>query len=240
MKKIFILISFLALVYSHTDSQVTGFDLMAGTGTYSMSGLRDLNWIIRDGIPFDTKVVADFPPYLNYSAYGKVRKNNTSVGLVFSFLTTGSRISGKDYSGEYYFDNTVNAFSPGIYSEFAFAAGSGFEYSFYSVLGMLFTELKMHEYLYLLETEVVNDRYRYKSGNLFYEPGFRISYPAGSLKIGFNAGYLLQFGGGSFRSTENSDNKLVNPYSGDEIRPGWNGFRTGISVGWYFAKKTEQ
>jgi len=105
---------------------------------------------------------------------------------------------------------------------------------------MLFTELKMHEYLYLLDTEYLNDRYRYKSRNLFYEPEFRISYPVKSLKIGFNAGYLLQFGGGSFRSTENTDNKLVNPYSGEEIRPGWNGFRAGISIGWYFAKKTEQ
>jgi len=62
MKKTIILISVLILVYSKTGAQTTGFDLMAGTGTYTMSGLKDLNWIVRDGIPFDTKIVADFPP----------------------------------------------------------------------------------------------------------------------------------------------------------------------------------
>ncbi len=241
MKRIIICLAALLLLFNMDAlSQGVIAELQAGTGTYSMRDLKGLNRYIKNRLPFDTKIVADFPPFLNYSAILKFRIKNAYLGIIQSYQTTGSRISGRDYSGEYAFDITLNAYSPGIYSEFKINTVKKTELSFYSALGVMFTGMKMYERYVVLEEKFLDDRYNFRSKNLFLEPGLRVLYPAGCLNFAFNAGYLVQFGNGSFSSAENKNNLLGNPLTGDVVRPGWNGFRAGISVGWYFAKKTEQ
>ena len=119
MKRIIICLAALLLLFNMDAlSQGVIAELQAGTGTYSMRDLKGLNRYIKNRLPFDTKIVADFPPFLNYSAILKFRIKNAYLGIIQSYQTTGSRISGRDYSGEYAFDITLNAYSPGIYSEF--------------------------------------------------------------------------------------------------------------------------
>jgi hypothetical protein len=114
MGKIIYTASFLILVCSEAVAQNVSAEFQAGTGTYTMNDLKDFNRVIKEDIPFDTKIVSDFPPFLNYAACFKLQVNNANLGLVYSFQTTGSRISGQDYSGEYYFDMTINGHAPGV------------------------------------------------------------------------------------------------------------------------------
>jgi len=231
MKRIIIcLLSLVFLFNMNASSQGVFAELQAGTGTYSMRDLKDFNSYVKNSIPFDTKIVADFPPYMNFSTILKFRITNGYVGIIQSFQTTGSRISGRDYSGEYVFDMTVNGYSPGIYSEFRINTVKKADFSFYSSLGAIFTGLKMHEHFVVLEEEINDDKFSFRARSLFLEPGLRVMYPAGRLNFAFNAGYLIQFGSGAFGSSENKLNKLGNPVTGDLVRPGWNGFRAGISV----------
>lgn len=238
MRKIIWITAFLTLLYTWAGAQVISAELKAGTGTYSMNDLKGLNRVIKEEIPFDTKLVADFPPFLNYTACIKVQVSNANFGLVYSFQTTGSRISGKDYSGEYYFDMMVNGHAPGVYSEIMFPSDTRVKFSVFSVFGVLFSSLKMHEYLTILDTDATDDTYRFKSQNLYFEPGFCINYPVRSLKFGIDAGYLVQFGNGSFRNRENSGSYLSNPQTGDAVRPGWSGLRAELSVCFSFPGKS--
>lgn len=231
MKRIiFCLASFVFFINMSASSQGVIPELQAGSGTYSMRDLKSFNRYIKTNIPFDTRTVADFPPFLNYSVILKFRTKNGFLGIFQSYQTTGSRISGKDYSGEYCFDIILNGYSPGIYGELAIPSAKKAEFSFVSTTGIIFTGMKMHEYLVVLEEDVIDDKYNFKSRNFFLEPGFRISYPAGRLSFAFNTGYLIQFGKGSFSSSENKRDKLGNPATGEVIRPGWSGLRAGISV----------
>ena len=239
MKRSILILLLIVLFCPGSFPQGGGFEIEAGTGTYSMHGLKSLNRIIKIEIPFDTKIVASFPPWLNYAFYAKLRMKNTCLGVVYSFQTTGSRISGKDYSGEYYFDFTVNGHAPGIYGEYYFSSDSRIKYSITSTVGIIFTGLKMHEYFNLLDQQIIDENYLYKSRNLFYEPGFMVTYPFRSVKLGVRAGYLFQFGEGSFKNREEPDLMLVNPYSGEAVKPGWSGIRAGLSVGWYFGGKPD-
>jgi hypothetical protein len=239
MGKIIYTVSLGILLCSESIAQNVCAEFQAGTGTYLMNDLKGLNRAIKAGIPFDTKLVADFPPFLNYTACIKVQVSNASFGLVYSFQTTGSRISGKDYSGEYYFDMTVNGHAPGIYTEIMFPSDIRVNFSVFSVFGVLFSSLKMHEFLTVLNTVATDDTYRFKSRNLYFEPGFCINYPVKSLKFGINAGYLVQFGNGSFRDSENSGSYLANQQTGDAVRPGWGGLRAGLSVCFSFPGKSK-
>jgi hypothetical protein len=238
MRKFIWITAFLIMLYSGAGAQVISVELKAGTGTYSMNDLKGLNRVIKEEIPFNTKLVADFPPFLNYTACIKVQVSNANFGLVYSFQTTGSRISGKDYSGEYYFDMTVNGHGPGVYSEIMFPSETRVNFSVFSVFGVLYSSLKMHEYLTVLDNDATDDNYRFKSRNLYFEPGFCLNYPVRSLKFGINAGYLIQFGNGSFRTSENSGSYLANPQTGDAVRPGWSGLRAELSVCFSFPGKS--
>jgi hypothetical protein len=230
MGKIIYTAFFLILLCSEAVAQNVSAEFQAGTGTYSMNDLKDLNRVIKENLPFNTKIVADFPPFLNYAACIKLQMNSASLGLAYYFQTTGSRISGKDYSGEYYFDMTVNGHAPGVFSEIMFSSDTRVNFSVLSVFGVLFSSLKMHEYLTVLDTDATDDTYRFKSRNFYFEPGFCINYPVRSLKFGINAGYLVQFGNGSFRNSENSGSYLANPQTGDAVRPGWSGLRAGFLI----------
>lgn len=231
MKRIVICIASLYFLFDMiASSQGSILDLQVGTGTYSMRDLKGFNRYIKNNIPFDTKVVADFPPFLNYSVTLKFRIKNGYLGFIQTIQTTGSRISGRDYSGEYVFDISLTGYSPGFYSEFKINTVRKAELSFYSALGAVFTGMKMHERFVVLEEEINDDRYGFRAQSLFLEPGLKVSHQAGRMNFAFNAGYLVQFGNGSFGSAENKLNKLGNPDTGDVVRPGWNGFRAGISV----------
>jgi len=45
---------------------------------------------------------------------------NFYFGFVYTFQTTGSRVSSVDYSGEYRFDTKINCNSPGFMLQFKF------------------------------------------------------------------------------------------------------------------------
>jgi hypothetical protein len=237
MKRIIHIAILILLLYIKGNSQEISAGLQSGIGTYSMRDLKNINEIIIRELPFDTKTVANFPPFLYYSAVIKKQIRNVNLGIVYSFQSTGSRISGRDYSGEYRFDMIINSSAPGIYDEFILPSQGKAQFSFFSIFGVLFSKLKIDEFLTVLDNNVTDDTYRYKALNYYLEPGFSFSYPIKFLKIGINTGYLIQLRNRSFYSVENKNYMLLNPQSGDLVRPGWNGIRAGLSVIYTFPGK---
>lgn len=237
MKKLISLAIILFLFCSPAWSQIASMEMQIGAGTYSMKDLKELNSLVIKKLPFDTKAVDNFPPFLTYSAILKMQLNKVSLGLIYMFQTTGSRISGKDYSGEYYLDMTVNSSAPGVFGEILIPTGTRLNCSLFSAFGLLLSGLKMHEYLNVLAVEGIDDRTRFKALNFNLYPGFSIFYPMGPVKFGLNAGYSVQFGKGSFVNRDNLTGKLINPDTRDVVKPGWNGLRTGLSAAFTFPVK---
>ena len=234
MKKIIPVIFLLTMISIKGNSQQFSAGFQSGIGTFSMQQLKKLNEAAMKVLPFDTKVVENFPIYFYYRSSILMKIKRISFGPVYTFQSTGSRISGKDYSGEYRFDMIINSSAPGIYAEVDFLEQNKLQFSFYSIFGVLLSSLRMKEYLYILEETVTDNNYKFKAFNMFAEPGFRLSYPVKFLDVGINAGYQIQFGNKSFYFIENKNAKLVNPESEDPVKPGWNGFRFGLSVFYTF------
>ena len=202
-----------------------------GIGTYSMTGLKSINEYIPQNLPFDTELISDFPPYLYYQPTLVVKFAAFSVGLVYTFQSTGSRISAKDYSAEYRFDMKVKSHNPNIYGEFNLLSKNKYHFSVYSGAGLVFSNLEMINY-FNLQDSVVNDATNgFKAMNYYLEPGLKATYSfTPKMSAGINAGYLVQLGSKGFYEENEKENKLMDPTNYNQVKPEWDGFRFGISL----------
>ena len=227
------------LVTIPCKSQQIETGVQGGLGNYSMTDLKELNEIVVRHTPFDTKMVHDFPAYFYYRPFILLKLKKISFGLVYTFQSTGSRISARDYSGEYLLDMVVNSSGPGIYDEIVLYGHNNIHYSFYSTFGALFSNLKMKESLVVNDESQTDEKFKFKSFNYYLEAGLKISYSYQFLDFGFNAGFQIQAGDGSFRYSENEDVKLINTENNNPVRPEWNGFRAGLSISYRFPQSSK-
>lgn len=241
MRHLFFIIAALTVLLSGSGiyAQTVSFSAGAGTGTYNMTQLKDLNEVLQGEAPFETRIVSDFPPFINYSASFKARVNLFRYGLEYSYLTTGSRVSAKDYSGEYLLDMTLNGHLAGMSAGFVIPSSGKLEFSCSGVMGVIFTRLRINENLVVLENQVLDTRLRARSKAPYAGPVVGISYPAGIFDFGLNAGYMFQITRGNFTLTDGNEGILLNPSTGKSVGPGWDGFRVGLTAGVRFGGKQD-
>ncbi len=227
------------LLVTEMPAQKLSLTVGAGTGTYGMKELRELNSVFQKAVPFETRVVSDFPPFLNYSASLRVKEDNFYYGLFYSFQTTGSRISARDYSGEYVLDMVLNGNSAGFSAGFVIPSGGRLNYSVSAVCGVIFTRLKLSEDFMVTDTEILNNKFRARAKNPFAGPVLAVSWPVRNFDFGFSAGYLFQITRGILSGTGDNSGILTNPSTGGDVSAGWNGLRAELTAGVRFGKKEE-
>lgn len=208
-----------------------------GYGFYNMSTFSNLTNQIQSGLPFESKVISNYPPYHYYQPMLKFSKNNFDIGVVYLFQTTGSRISSADYSGEYKFDTKVNGHSPGIILSGIIKDYNKIKIGFSMQTGVCFSTLKVDEYL-RVDTLVNSAEYKYKSNSIYFEPGINCIYIVNNMGFEFNAGYFKEVlrsdysfdgrGGGDIPVNK----KLYDP----DV---WDGVRLGITFS-YKLNKTDK
>lgn len=230
MTKRVLITLFLLISFIRANSQEFNFGFQSGIGTYSMKGLKNINSEVPQGLPFDTKLVADFPAYFYFRPTMLIRFNNFCLGLVYSFQSTGSRISAKDYSGEYRFDMKVKSNAPGIYCEITLSAEDNFRFNLYSIIGPSFSNLETKEYFNVADTVLRNANYKFKAQNFYIEPGINFLLPLKAFSFGINLGYLVQFGDQAFYTGNNKKNILFDTKNQVSVKPDWDGIRIGLSV----------
>lgn len=230
MRKIFTTI-LLLLIFVSAYSQEFKLRMQTGIGTYSMIGLKNINEFIINGLPFDTKQISNFPAYWYYSPSLLVHINEFSIGPIYSFQSTGSRISGKDYSGEYRFDMKVKSSSIGIYAQFDLWSQQKSTLSLYSTLSAMFSGLELSEYFNVSDSTLSNSQASLKSLNYSFEPGVNYTFSVlKQLSLGANLGYLVPFGKQAFYMGSDKNNTLYDAKKQEPVQPEWNGIRLGISV----------
>jgi len=223
-----ILIALLVSIFSISYSQNMEIGMQTGIGFYTMKDLKKLNDNVFKALPFQASVIVDYPPFFYYKPGISVSFNKFAVGLQAAFYSTGSRISSKDYSGEYLFNIKTNCIAPGAYFDLLlFSLPEKYKLSLFSEGGVVFSGLDLKEDLTVGDQEITNSSYSFTTHNYYFEPGlkFRRSiYKSVSLEL--NAGYFFQFGKKAFETTKGE----ILGTGNTAIRPGWNGLRFGISV----------
>jgi len=230
MRRIFQIVVLIVITVNNSNSKDLSFGFQTGIGTYSMSGLKNLNYALPELLAFDTKLVSNFPEYWYYRPSFGMKFKGFGIGLVYLYQSTGSRVSAADYSGEYRFDMKVKSYSPGICVDVNLLHLYNFQFAAYSVLGLLSSKLKITEYLNAMEMELVNDTYDFKAHNNYFEPGFNFVYRYKFIGVGISGGYLIQFGKQEFYRGKYQKVRLYEFDGREAIKPEWNGFRFGISV----------
>jgi len=217
--------------------QQFGFGFLSGIATYSMQGLKNINTSVIQGLPFDAKIVDNFPAYFYYQPKMVLSFGNFAFGLVCSFQSSGSRVSAKDYSGEYRFDMKVRSNSPGIYTELRISTEDRFNFNLYSIVGPSFTNLEIQEYFNIANTILTNSINKYKAQNYYFEPGINFQVPVKAISFSLSLGYLIHIGDQAFYSGSDKKNVLYDTKNNVKVSPDWRGLRAGLSVCYSFIKQ---
>jgi len=207
------------------SAQNIRFEMGAGMGSFKMDDLKELNTTYLKLLPVKAKITDDFPvqPWYNVALIYQTA-SNVYFGLTGSYVSTGSRVSYKDYSGELIFDNVLTSCSPGIRAGLQFS-GNKIRLSAENTLSYSFSRLKMNEKI--LTTE---EKRLFLSNSIQTEPGLRVSYRLSVFELSVKAGYLIDFMGEN-KLDGKSDQVLYLNDSKNKIKNDWSGFRLGASLG---------
>jgi hypothetical protein len=236
MKNITLTMFFVLALIQLASPQEVKFAFQTGLGTYSMDGLKNLNCGITDQLQFDSKTVSDFPAYFYFRPSIVFNFKNLGIGLINTFQSTGSRVSAKDYSGEYHYDMKVHSNTPGIYFEYKIANEKMYSICFYSIMGVAFSKLETLNYLNVFNSLLTNEKTNYKAQNLYLEQGINCIHSFNYLSVGINLGYLLQFENEAFYTGGDKKNTLYDSVYQVSIKPNWNGIRAGLVISYSFIR----
>jgi hypothetical protein len=238
MPRLFLLVIIALFITFESSSQKLMFDFQAGLGTYSMTGLKNLNEGLSQNIKFEIKQLTNFKANLYYRPSVLIKFEYMNLGLIYTYQSVSSGVSGNDNTGEYRFDMLANAHCPGLFGEVNIFYVGNFSFSGNASAGLIFSDLKTSEYYILFDTVKTNEITTYKALNYFLEPGLSIKYSFKRFYFGFNAGYFITIGKEAFYSENNKQNKLYDSYNNNNVKPQWNGFRLGLSVSYFIYRKT--
>ncbi len=230
-----LMIILLILISSVAYSQQLKLALNSGLGFYKMEDLKEITSGVFEGLPLDAKLISNYPSFLFYKPGVYISFNNFNLGVHGALNSTGSRISVKDYSGEYSFDTRIKSLAPSIYVDFTlFSFRKTSKLMISAEGGILFSELSIKENLKVFEQEISNASIDFKSENYFVEPGLKIEYALNShISIEFHGGYLIQLGESGF------DTYFYYPpyyYKEAPFGPDWSGFRIGVTIVFFITK----
>jgi hypothetical protein len=227
MKKPLLLILYFSILFQMSAHSQVSFQAYGGLATFQMDGLKDLNALVEESVPFDISNVDNFDPGFYFGASVKTALfSNLMVGLSYQYNTTGSRIGLKDYSGYYNFDQIVNGHLLGIEPGVIMEETSKYRLVFSVMSGALFTSIKTEEVLSVSGQKEEDQEYMSAFSIPVY-PSINLSIPVNDFISGyFSAGYMVDTGG-KVHLKDNRD--AVLNIDGYPVKTGWTGFR--ISAG---------
>jgi hypothetical protein len=219
----------LALMQAFPQEFKIGFE--TGIGSYAMKDLKAINNKIISGLPFDAKVVSDFPVFFYYEPAFHLKIQKVGLGLLYTYQSTGSRVSAKDYSAEYRFDMKLGSNSFGLSADYYIWSNENYNLAVNSTFRIMFSKLKASEYFAVRDSVTIDNLAYFNSKNYSLEPGLTFTRSLGHyVSMAVNAGYLFCIGAQPFRSLDNKDYILHYPDSDKPVKPDWNGFRLGVAV----------
>jgi hypothetical protein len=237
MKFIFSFAFIFPFCFLNLKAQEIKFCFQTGFGFYSMSSFKTITQKSFAALPFDAKIISNYPPYLFYQPMLKFACKNFEFGFLYLFQTTGSRISSADYSGEYRLDTKINSNSPGIIINGAIKDYKIIKLGLSLKAGMNFSELKINE-TFRLDTVTNTSNYRLTAKSGYFEPGMYFIYPKNRMSLELNIGYYKEILKNDYTFNEGSQGEIPvkKKFTDSDI---WDGLRIGVTFSYTILRRNE-
>lgn len=228
MKKIVFLLFliFNAFINIEAQSNVSGF-VELNYNTFSHSKLKTFQeQLLNDINQVNLKINDDFGSNIGYTIGVKVE--NIDTQFFASYNSTGGKISYSDFSGIIRITQLLQAYTLGGEYQIKLTQENKREMFYLGTRGFInYNKLDLKTYSKIADN-TSNESIEFNSVD--FGLGIRLLYelPVSIVKIRFNIGYDLVFGG-DFKFKENNDFSLEDN-KGNTIKSGWSGFRTGIGI----------
>lgn len=229
-KKILLIVFILFIVNANLFAQKVELGFQTGYGFYNMSSIRNITNETFAQLPFEAKIISNCPPFLYYQPRIAIPKAKMKYGLIYTYQSTGSRVSSKDYSGEYKFDARIYSHSPGAFINIYRHKGT-IIFGLFSEVGVNFNTLKLNEYV-KIDTIANNQEYTFTSTSYYVKPGVNFIYPWNKYSMELNVGLYKEFLKGDLSNGESYIPVKTNILDSDM----WDGLRIGLIFSYNLTK----
>jgi hypothetical protein len=223
LKYIFILLS-LILLLTNTTAQKAYFGFDTGYGTYEMSENKEVIKGYISSNELQPHCVSNFPGYIFFRPYLEIEYQHLNIGVAYTLLSTGSRYSIHDYTGDYKFDSQIIGNTFAMFAETPLYSFNKFKLLIAAESGCVFNKMKLTESFQFLDTYNQQEDYKLESINFFIKPYLKGEYEIGA-KINANIvfGYHIDLKANHMQL--NDDDR-----SESEFVANWIGIRTSIGI----------
>lgn len=202
-----------------------GIELQCGYAAHDVKVIQDARDKALKEFQFTAKVTDDYPniPYIQgeFLHYGEIFE----FGVLFSYVTTGSRVHYADYSGEYKFDDFLSNYECGLVLKTRSAnEDAPFRIQAWGELGFSSIRYRSEEILRINNIGTTESNSKIKNTVNYLELGIRANY--------YYKGFYFNCGSSYFAEFPNDIHFLIEkPY---DLNFGFSGVRAHIGVGYKF------
>ncbi|HEY5590544.1 MAG TPA: hypothetical protein VIK55_05950 [Paludibacter sp.] len=227
-QKYIILFFLLIVLLNNLSAQNTYFGFDTGYGTYEMTENKQILEGSMKSNVLKPHRISNFPGYLLFRPYLKIEYQYFNLGIAYTLMSTGSRYSIHDYSGEYKFDAQIVGHSAGLFAEVPVSSFKGFKFLIAAESGLIFNKMNLDERLQLTEGYNQQDEYNLTSINIFVKPYLKVEYDiwknlSANLLMGYHKDIIAN------KMHLEGDNLSVSDFVAD-----WDGIRTSIGISYSF------
>lgn len=199
-----------------------GYDI--GYGTYKMSENKQFIKYAMSANVLGPHCVSDFPGYLFFRPYLEIEFHYFNIGMAYTLLSTGSRYSIHDYSGDYKFDSQIKGNSFSAFAEIPMYSYNKLKFLIAAESGIIFNKMKIKESFQLQDAYNQQDDYNYESVNFFYKPYLKVEYEIWKrIRTNIIFGYHKNL-------KANEMNLVGDEMSESAFVSNWDGIRTSIGI----------
>lgn len=206
---------------------IVGFD--TGYGTYQMTEIKHiLENSINTNI-LQPHCVSNFPGYLFFRPYLEIKYQHFNLGIAYTLMSTGSRYSLHDYSGEYKLDAQIVGHTAGVFAEIPIYSFEKYKFLIAAESGIIFNKMKLDESIQLTDQQYhQQDGYNLTSLNIFVKPYLKAEYEINkSISTNILIGYHKDIIANKMHLEGDNSSK-----SNSSVN--WDGFRTSLGISYRF------
>lgn len=217
---------FYAIVPIVLAAQPASIGIGFGRASYAMDDLKLWNEDLGNSIDFEHGITSSFPDWWMFSVQSRIPISpRLSTCVNYNYNSSGSRISSKDYSGEYRIEQVINGYSLGTGLYYGLIPSGKTEILAGLEAGGTYGRHKLKEEI-IIENGSEKEETRFSAWSIYTMPALDIAYPIGPIILGVKLGYNFSFMGRlryQNYPVKTSDRKHV-------IKADWSGYRVLFSL----------
>ena len=223
-----IAILLLIALTNNLTAQKTIVGLDTGFGTYEMTQTKHILESAMNTNVLQPHQVSNFPGYLFFRPYLEIDYQYYNVGIAYTLMSTGSRYSIHDYSGEYKFDTQIVGNAAGAFAEIPIYSINRFKLLIAAESGIILNKMKLDESIQLTGISQQQNDDNLTSINIFVKPYLKAEYKirkniSTNILIGYHKDII------SNKMHLEGDNSSMSDFIAD-----WDGIRASIGISYRF------